>query len=306
MSNDAPVGVTIVGSANMDIVFAVDRIPRPGETLLADSAQRFPGGKGLNQAVAAARASAPTRFIGALGRDENGAALAATMDDAGIDSTLVRRVSDPTGQAFIVVDGSGENTIIVASGANATVTDLGEGDREALALTAVLLMQLELPLAAVRSAASVTHTAGGIVILNAAPAQPVPRELLDSLDYLVVNEHEACLVGESADLEVASARLASLVSRLVVTLGSAGSVLFDDGVEVARIAAPKVTTVDTTGAGDTFCGAFAAAIAEGMDFADAARFATAAAALSVQAVGAVPSVPQRAAIDAVLTDRTEA
>ncbi len=300
MSNQARAGVTILGSANMDIVFRVERIPRPGETLLADSAVRFPGGKGLNQAVAAARAGATTRFIGALGDDENGASLATTMADARIAGDLVRRVGAPTGQAFIVVDGSGENTIIVASGANATVTGLRPADRDALDSTAVLLLQLELPLGVVRSAAAEAHRAGAVVMLNAAPAQELSRELLADLDYLIVNEHEACLIGGSQDLDVASTTLASLVDRVVVTLGSAGSVLFVDGVEAHRIAAPRVTPVDTTGAGDTFCGAFAAAIAEGADFADAARFATAAAALSVQAVGAVPSVPERSAIDAAI------
>ncbi|MCU1558230.1 MAG: ribokinase [Microbacteriaceae bacterium] len=304
MSNEGRAGVTIVGSANMDIVFTVERIPQPGETLLAESAAHFPGGKGLNQAVAAARAGAATRFIGALGRDENGASLAATMVATRIADDLVRRMPEPTGQAFIVVDGSGENTIIVASGANATVTNLGPADRDALRSTAVLLMQLELPLGLVRSAAAEAHGAGGVVVLNAAPAQALPRELLADLDYLIVNEHEACLIGGSQDLEAASATLASLVGRLVVTLGAAGSVLFADGVEIGRIAAPRVTPVDTTGAGDTFCGAFSAAIAEGRDFADAARFATAAAALSVQVVGAVPSVPERSAIDAVLDARS--
>jgi ribokinase len=304
MSNEARAGVTIVGSANMDIVFTVERTPLPGETLLAESAARFPGGKGLNQAVAAARAGAATRFIGAIGHDENGTVLAATIADAGIAGDLVRRAPVPTGQAFIVVDGSGENTIIVASGANATVTELGPADRAALDSAAVLLMQLELPLGVVRSAAAEVHRAGGVVILNAAPAQELPRELLADLDYLIVNEHEACLIGGSEDLDAASTTLAALVDRLVVTLGAAGSVLFADGIEAGRIAAPRVDPVDTTGAGDTFCGAFAAAIAEGADFADAARFATAAAALSVQVVGAVPSVPDRSAIAAALVVRS--
>lgn len=298
----ASAGVTVLGSANMDVVFTVERIPQPGETLLATSADRYPGGKGLNQAVAAARAGASTTFIGALGTDENGDALEATMAEAAISSALVRRRPEPTGQAFIVVDSSGENTIIVASGANATVTALADGDRAAIASSVVLLMQLELPLQVVLSAAREAQSGGVVVMLNAAPARELPRELLERLDYLIVNEHEACLIGGSDDLDTASSTLASQVGRLIVTLGPDGSVLFDRGAEVGRVAAPRVAAVDTTGAGDTFCGAFAAAISEGRDLLDAASFATAAAALSVQAIGAVPSVPQRSAIDAAMED----
>jgi ribokinase len=293
-------GVTVLGSANLDIVFEVDRIPGPGETLLAGSTERYPGGKGLNQAVAAARAGAPTTFIGALGTDDAGEQLAATMADAGIESSRVRRVTAATGQAFIAVDPAGENTIIVASGANATMTALEPADVAALSLGAVLLMQLELPFEIVVEAAAVARASGVLVMLNAAPARAVPGELLANLDVLIVNEHEARLVGGSADLSEAASALAAQVPRLIVTLGAAGSVLFEAGGEVARIGAPTVTAVDTTGAGDTFCGAFAAAIAEGQDFAPAARFATAAAALSVQAIGAVPSVPLRARIEAML------
>jgi ribokinase len=289
-------GVTILGSANLDIVFTVDRIPSPGETLLAESAERYPGGKGLNQAVAAARAGASTAFIGALGTDDAGELLAETMAKAGIESGRVRRTAAATGQAFIVVDPAGENTIIVASGANATMTGLEPADVEALALSAVLLMQLELPFSVVAEAAAVARASGALVMLNAAPARVVPGEVFAWLDVLIVNEHEACLVGGSDELADASAALSVLVPRLIVTLGSAGSMLYEAGAEVARIAAPHVTAVDTTGAGDTFCGAFAAAIAEGQEFETAVRFATAAAALSVQVVGAVPSVPMRAQI----------
>ena len=293
-------GVTIVGSANMDIVFAVKRIPQPGETLLADSAARYPGGKGLNQAIAAARAGASTAFIGAIGDDDNGRALEATMHEAAIDTRLLRTAEpeNETGQAFIVVDGSGENTIIVASGANATVAALTADDRAQLRRAAVVLMQLELPLDTVLAAATVAHSAGATVMLNAAPATAIGAHLLEQLDVLIVNEHEARIIGASDDVAAASASLARSVNRLVVTLGSKGSVLYERGSEVARIAAPKVEALDTTGAGDTFCGAFAAAIADGRGFADAATFASVAAALSVQVLGAVPSVPQRAAIDA--------
>jgi len=281
----------------MDIVFGVERIPGPGETLLAGSAARYPGGKGLNQTVAAARAGAPTGFIGAVGYDESGEQLLATMTDDEIDTALVRRSTADTGQAFIMVDARAENAIIVSSGANADVVALTDLERARLRTTAVLLMQLEVPLETVREAAAVAHAAGVTVMLNAAPARELPAELFTDLDVLIVNEHEACLLGGSDDLDTASEVLAARVPHLIVTLGSAGSVLFENGTELARVRAPSVVAVDTTGAGDTFCGAFAAAVAEGIGFASAAEFATIAAALSVQAVGAVPSIPFRNAIE---------
>ncbi len=293
-------GVAVVGSANMDIVFSVARAPQPGETLLAESAARYPGGKGLNQAVAAARAGSSTAFVGALGTDDAGDALSAVLIDSGISATALRRITGDTGQAFIVVDGRGENTIVVASGANALMTTLTGADRAAIGAASVLLMQLELPMPVILQAAAEARAAGTVVMLNAAPATALPDGLVELLDYLIVNEHEARLVGASESLGRASLALAARVPRVVVTLGSAGSALYDDGAEVHRIAAPPVNAVDTTGAGDTFCGAFASAIDQGRPFADAARFATAAAALSVQVTGAVPSVPSRGRIDELL------
>ena len=332
-------GVAVVGSANIDIVFAVERVPRPGETLLADRAALYPGGKGLNQAVAAARAGAATTFIGAIGRDDHGTALTRVLEGDGLDRQQLRLSDESTGQAFIVVDPAGENTIVVASGANATMGSMTDADAAAISRCSVLLMQLELPLAAVTDAARIARTAGVVVMLNAAPAASVPAELLDLLDYLIVNEHEACLIAGLDDLAAASTKLAGLVPRLVVTLGANGSVLYDAGVEVARIPARVVDegdVVDTTGAGDTFCGALAAALAEGgspanssptnsqpanssptnsqpadvqpanssRDYLRAANFATAAAALSVQKAGAVPSIPYRSDIDLTLMEKT--
>ncbi len=295
-------GIVVVGSANMDVVFSVERIPLPGETLLATSVAKYPGGKGLNQAVAAARAGTPTSFVGAVGRDENGDVLLTTMVDAGMNSDCVRRVPEESGQAFIVVGDNAENTIIVASGANGTVTALTPQERELVASSAVLLMQLELPLDVVIESARHAREAGTVVILNAAPAMVLPDELMDQLDFLIVNEHEACLLGDSQDLELASERLASRVPHVVVTLGAEGSALYESGQLASRVPARKVDAVDTTGAGDTYCGAFAAAIAEKRSITVASEFATAAAALSVQSLGAVPSIPTRDRIDAMLTE----
>ncbi len=302
MGSSSQSGIALVGSANMDTVFSVERIPLPGETLLARSVAKYPGGKGLNQGVACARSGAHTTFIGALGNDENGAELSSTMSDAGIDATLVRKVPTATGQAFIMVADSAENSIVVASGANDELTSLTDAEREVVAGSAVILMQLESPLDVVVEAALVARAAGTTVMVNAAPARELPDELIDAIDYLIVNEHEACLLGGTDDLAEASARLAKRVEHLIVTLGGEGSAIYEHGSEVARIPARNVTAVDTTGAGDTFCGAFAAAISQGQSVADAATFATAAAALSVQVLGAVPSIPTRDQIVAMMAE----
>ncbi len=303
MNAEDRTGITVVGSANMDVVFGVQRIPLPGETLLAQSVAKYPGGKGLNQAVAAARAGAETRFIGAVGTDDNGDELAKTLAVAQIDSSLLRRVPGDSGQAFIVVAESAENTIIVASGSNASVVALTESDHALMSRSTAVLLQLELPMRVVEEAARVARNAGTLVILNAAPAHTLGEQLLGLLDYLIVNEHEACVLGGTENLAEASVRLASTVRCLIVTLGENGSVLYENGRESARITAIPVTAVDTTGAGDTYCGAFAAATVEGRTSRAAIEFATAAAALSVQKLGAVPSIPARAEIDDVLMGR---
>lgn len=285
----------------MDVVFAVDRIPRPGETLLADSAVSSPGGKGLNQAVAAARAGARTTFIGAVGRDPNGEALTDVMAACGISDELVRRSARESGQAFIVVDSAGENMIVVASGANADVTTLTDQEHTAVRSAAVLLMQGELAESVVVEAAEAAKAAGRVVVLNAAPAAPLEDRLIALLDCLIVNEHEACIVSGLEDVTAASIALSTRVDWLIVTLGSAGADIYEVGKLLGRIIPPTVAAVDTTGAGDTFCGAFAAAVSEGRDLMDSVRFATVAAALSVQGRGAVPSIPDRRQIDETLS-----
>lgn len=295
-------GIVTLSSANMDLVLSVDHIPVPGETLLAHSTARHAGGKGLNQAVAASRAGVSTVMIGAVGDDENGQLLLDVVTDAGVDARLVRRVVEPTGTAMITVDARGENAIIVALGANATLTTLTDEELEAVRSAAVLLMQLELPIGAVTQAALAARDAGVTVMLNAAPALELPDELIDALDYLIVNEHEARTVAGESDLARASRVLAARVPRLVVTLGTDGSELWEAGELVAKIPARKVHAVDTTAAGDTFCGAFAAGISRGQGYEDAATYATVAAALSVQKHGATPSIPHRAQIEAALAE----
>ncbi|NQX11817.1 ribokinase [Microbacteriaceae bacterium VKM Ac-2855] len=294
--------VVVLGSANLDLVYRVERIPRPGETLLATSAEQHPGGKGNNQVIAAARAGADATFIAAVGTDSAGDTLASTLIEAGV-RMLVRRVPERTGTALITVDASAENTIVVDSGANATLLELRPEERAAIADADVLLLQLETPLPTVLAAARHAHASGTRVVLNAAPIQPLPDDLLAALDLLVVNEHEAAVLagGDPADPDALAATLLESVPAVIITLGSAGALIATrSGSE--RIAGVKVVAVDTTGAGDTFCGALMAVLADPTlpALVDAARFATAAAALSVQRAGAVPSIPLEAEIRALL------
>lgn len=283
-------GVIVVGSANLDLVYRVHALPAPGETVLATGAAKHPGGKGNNQVIAVARAGAPATFLAAIGADADGDLLVAALEQAGV-TLLLRRPATPTGTALITVDDAAENSIVVNSGANNDLVDLTDDERTALATASILLMQLETPLPTVVAAAEAARAAGTTVVLNAAPFRPLPPELLALVDLLIVNEVEAAAVGEE--------QLAQ-VPECVVTLGARGAVVRDrTGAETA-VASPKVDAVDTTGAGDTFCGALVAALDDGLDLVAAARFAVAAAALSVQREGAVSSIPTRTAIDEFL------
>ncbi|MGV8883550.1 MAG: ribokinase [Rhodoglobus sp.] len=287
-------GVIVVGSANVDQVFSVERIPQPGETVMSTGLAIVRGGKGQNQAVAAARAGAATTFIAARGTDSFGDLTETGLREDGIDVTHLRTVDAPTGTALIAVDRGGENSIIVEGGANAHLVTLTEDEKVAIADASVLLLQLEVPLETVVAAARAAASTSTIAVLNAAPIRDLPDELLSYLDILVVNEHEAAHL-----LAARPGTITDLVPTVVQTLGAAGAVLYRRGEPDVSVPAPVVTAVDATGAGDTFCGAFAAALAEGQDAVSALRFAVTAGSLSVQAHGAVPSIPLRAAIDAV-------
>ena len=283
--------VVIVGSANVDQVFRVTAIPSPGETVLSNGFSTALGGKGQNQAVAAARAGASAAFVCALGDDAFGGSIREGLAADGIDGAGVRTVDAPTGTALIAVDDSGENTIIVEAGANALL-EIGDADAAAIASADVLVMQLEIPLETVAQAARNARRAGTRVLLNAAPIRELPAELLADVDILVVNEHEGAFLARDGDV-------AALAPIVIVTLGAAGAVAYEGGAEV-RVPAPKVSAVDATGAGDTFCGALAARLAEGAPLDAALRFAVAAASLSVQKHGAVPSIPLREQIESAL------
>ncbi|MFK4760920.1 ribokinase [Microbacterium sp. ZW T5_45] len=298
--------VIVIGSANLDTAVSVDRHPGPGETLLARDAVSGAGGKGLNQAVAVARSGADTWFVGAVGGDDAGRRLRDVLLDDGV-RLRVGESARPTGTAFVMVADGGENAIVVVPGANgdesllrreadAAVAELAQGD--------VVLGQLEIPLPVVRSAFRGARDRGATTILNAAPSAALPDGLLDAVDILVVNQHECLdLAGpEFSDVEAAASVLAATVPTVVVTLGEEGALLHSGGA-VQRVEAFPVDTVDTTAAGDTFCGALAARLAAGDDLQVAVRFASAAAALCVQRAGASASAPTLSEIREFLAGR---
>jgi len=288
--------VVVVGSANVDLVVPVPRHPGGGETVLGGTLTRHPGGKGANQAVAAARAGgADTTFLGALGEDESADLLRASLEGAGVRTDLLARVAEPTGTALITVSPDGENAIVVAPGANSLVT-VGPEQAERLAAADVVLAQLEIPVEAVAAAAAARRP-GALLVLNAAPSRDLPADLWPAVDVLVVNEHEAAdLAGEAAEPAALARLLLERVPAVVVTLGGAGSLVAERGGEPVAVPAFPVEPVDTTGAGDTFCGVLAASLAQGAPLVDAARLAAAAGALATTAPGAQESVPTAAAV----------
>jgi ribokinase len=296
--------VVVVGSINQDVVARVARIPTAGETLLASSLMRSGGGKGANQAVAARRAGgAPVAFVGAVGTDAEGDGLRAALIADGIDVSGLDRVDGPTGTALISVDDHGENAIVVVPGANAARDALADAQRAVVGSAAVLLTQLEIPVGLVQDAAR-SRPAESWHVLNAAPSAPFAgaREaLLAVTDLLIVNEHEALDVSETDELDAAVRALAPTVRALIVTLGRRGALVVL-GDRRAEVAAHVVDAVDTTGAGDTFCGVVAAALAgsgrsphdvELDDLVAAARAGAAASALAVTRPGAQDAVPTR-------------
>lgn len=290
--------VVVVGSANMDLVVNTPTLPRPGETVLGGEFATVPGGKGANQAIAAARAGARCVFIGAVGRDAFGTALRDNLAASGVDTQRLRTVAGPSGVALIAVDAEAENLIVVAPGANASLTRLEVQDRLAIEAADVLLCQLEVPLPAVAQAAAAAKQAGTTVVLNAAPARTLSPELLTAVDILMVNQHEAAVVtGRSANLVEA---LLALVPRAVMTLGAAGAVYADRSGARLDIPAFPVNAVDTTGAGDAFAGAFAVAWAQRRPIPEVLRWACAAGAVAATRPGASTALPTAAEIESVM------
>lgn len=299
------VTVVVFGSINMDLVVQSPRLPRKGETLTGAAFFTAAGGKGANQAVAAARLGAPTRMIGRVGDDVFGAALLAGLRANGVDISGVTVIPGPSGVALITVDRAGENTIIVVPGANGAIDDdLARLDR-ALDGARVLLLQLETPLAAVIEAAQLARRRGITVVLDPAPAQQLPDELYPQIDIITPNETEtAVLVGIAPATEALAAQAAALL--LARGVGCAIIKRSDKGVYVAsaqqQLHLPPfaVRAIDTVAAGDAFNGGLAAALAESRPLAEAARWGAAAGAIAVTRAGAQPALPTRAEVLALL------
>jgi ribokinase len=290
-----PTPLIVVGSASRDYTVVVDRHPAPGETLLGGDIVTGAGGKGANQAVAASTAGTPPVFLGSFGDDTTGHELIAELSSNGVDVSHVATTTEaPTGVALITVVTSGENSIVVAAGANAHLEPVASAGiiRSLAGAGTVVLAQLEIPLPTVMAVAAATHAAGGRFVLNLSPSREVPAELLALCDPLVVNESEAAAVsgtpvGSVADALAAAAILLNTCPSVVITLGGDGVVVAtEDGV--VHSPAQKVTVVDTTGAGDAFVGALVANLARGENLATSVEAGAAAGARAVQHLGAQP------------------
>ncbi|KMS81949.1 ribokinase [Streptomyces leeuwenhoekii] len=290
--------IVVLGSTNMDLVAYVEKAPQRGETVTGREFRTIPGGKGANQAIAAARAGGAVSMIGAVGNDAFGSRLRSCLETSGVDTGHLRTTEGPSGTAHIVVDDEGGNAIVVVPGANGTVDHLLPGDESLIASAGSLLLQLEIPLAAVVAGARAARAHGVRTILTPAPARPLPPDLLDATDLLLPNEHEAAALTGLTDPGQAAAALLERVPEVVVTLGAAGSLYAARGAEPLTVPAPRVTAVDSTGAGDTFAGALAVALGEGRPVRAALEWAAAAASLSVQRPGASASMPHRSEIEA--------
>lgn len=282
--------IVVVGSVNLDLVASVDRLPEEGETVLATSHQWADGGKGANQAVAASRLGADVTFVGAVGSDETSRAMIGRLAAEGIDVSAVKEMDGESyGLAVVTVNSDGDNVIVVSPGANNAIA-LDETARALVASADVVLLQLEIPVDIVAEAA---RLAEGTVILNAAPAARLSEDLLADVDVLIVNEHEGSIAvrGGYTDSN----------TDVITTLGERGCSVVVNGDRTA-IEAPKVPTVDTTGAGDTFCGAFAYEVDRGTSTIDAARTATLAGSLATTALGARSAMPAMKDVDQLLRD----
>lgn len=267
--------LTVVGSINLDLVARCERLPQPGETVSDATFGRFPGGKGANQAVAAARLGAAVTMVGAVGGDPFADEALTGLVEAGV-TLEVERSGEPTGVALIYVDGSGETEIVVAPGANSSAPSPASAEN--------VLCQLEVPLETVAAAARATN---GFFALNAAPSKPVPVEVLGRADLVVVNRYELDALPEAPRLTV-------------LTLGAEGAVLLEDGDEVARAAPPRVDAVDGTAAGDAFTACMVVSLLEGRDREEALRRSCAAGAIAASRLGAQPSLPTAEEIDDIL------
>ncbi len=306
-------GITIVGSLNADLVVAVRRFPGPGETVTGHDFAVFPGGKGANQAFAAGRLAAgemPVRMIGQVGGDTYGEWLRQNLFGAGVDVTAVRiDPGAPTGLAMVAIDTAAQNQIIVVPGANGVFNPGAlTAAHHAVAGAAVVLLQLEIPLPTVQTAARIAREGGALVVLDPAPARAIPEVLLRSINYLTPNESELSVLTGGAPVPSlrrgeAVTRARQLIARgatkVIVKMGRQGALLVTETSEHLQPAFP-VEAVDTTAAGDAFNAGFAVALARGAGYVECLRYASATAAVSVTRVGAQPSMPSRADVETLL------
>jgi ribokinase len=291
--------ILVIGSSNTDMTVLADRLPVPGETVLGGTFAMGQGGKGANQAVAAQRLGGVVTFICKVGRDIFGVNSIKEYKKEGMDTSKVMYSDKPSGVALISVDTHAENCIVVASGANGdiTVEDI-EANRKDIEKAAILLLQLEIPVDAVVRAAKIAHEAGVYVVLNPAPACDLPEEIYQYLSLIIPNQTEIALMTgiEVKDEEGAAKAVKALQSKgtkdVIVTMGSKGSMVYHEG-KATFVPSRKVNAVDTTAAGDTYCGGLCVALSEGKDIIAAAEFATASSALTVQKRGAQDSIPYR-------------
>ena len=290
--------VLVVGSVNVDLIWKLPRIPLPGETSIGGRFEEAPGGKGANAAAAAARLGVRTSFVGLVGEDERGTGARRDLERAGVDVTLLETItSEPTGVAAILIDEAGENVVAVASGANAemndervrAVCDAVAEDR------AVVLSNLEIPDDAVAAAAAAASERGWPFVLNPAPARPLSPGVVRACEVIAPNEGEAATLGGVDALLDAGAR------AVAVTLGGQGVELHRAGAPVHHVPALEIDVMDTTGAGDAFCGGLVAGLAEGFDLEQAVRWGSAAGALACRGVGARSSLGTREELEALLT-----
>lgn len=289
--------IVVVGSLNMDLVVKTERLPLTGETVSGDQFFTVPGGKGANQAVAAGRLGARTAMVGQVGPDAFGSQLLASLQESHVDTAHVSTSESPTGVALIEVDTAGHNRIVVVPGANHRVTPQHvDAAADLIRQAKLVLIQLELPIETVQRAVELASDAGVMVVLDPAPARPLPSEILSRVDLLTPNEHEAAaLLGlESIDHSLAR-EAAEALCRLgpkgvILKLGAGGAYLLAEGYDLL-IPGYRVQATDTTAAGDTFAGALGSALTRGLTLLDAVRFAHAAAAISVTRLGAQPSMP---------------
>ncbi|NGN45263.1 ribokinase [Mesorhizobium sp. CGMCC 1.15528] len=296
--------ITVIGSINLDLIATVDRLPAPGETVMGSAFKTAPGGKGANQALAAARAGAQVRMIGAVGKDSFANDALACLKAGQVELSGVREVHAATGTAHILVEDAGENVIAVVPGANAAVLP-GDLSSAALQKGEIILLQHEIPLATVEAALDAARAAGSVTVLNTAPFNGAAAPFLEKADYIVANETEFDLYGEVLKLQGRDrpARMKNFVEKtgrtVIVTLGGEG-VLAATPDGLIQVLALKIKPVDTVGAGDTFCGYLGAGLASGLSLEDSLRRAAAAGSLACLKPGAQPAIPLKAEVDAAL------